>query len=270
MVRKRLVHLVRRVTAWVALASEREANKSFKVVARNDSLDDVTHSDGANWSRGGLPLRLQELVSMKLTVGVAVLASVRSESARLRVDSSVLSCQLSFIPLIPTRSNHDDHLLTGRRLFGLGHPHRFERVVFERVGVRSRLAISHIRQENALVVVRNKPTHLHVHCVEGVKLATDPLVREYLLLPLAEHGQVGVVQNLLERRPSNTFAHLLGREPRLTVTDDNVADLDKVYFGIESNKLDDRPTLRLVLSINKGYVIMRNHISLLRNHIKQI
>ena len=63
---------------------------------------------------------------MELTVGVAVLASVSSEGARLLDDSGVLSCQLSLIPLIPTRSNHDDHLLTGRRLFGLGHPHRFE------------------------------------------------------------------------------------------------------------------------------------------------
>ena len=217
------------------------------MVARNDSLVDVTHLDGATWSRGGLPLRHQELVAMELTVGVAVVASVRSEGARLLDDSSVLSCQLSLIPLIPTRSNHDDHLLTGRPLFGLGHPHRFERVVSERVSVRSRLAIRQVRKENALVVVQYKPTLLHVHCVEGVQLATDPLVREYFLLPLAEHGQVGVVRNVLERRPSDTLAYLLGREPRLGVTDDSVADLDGVNFGLESKKLNDRLPLRLVL-----------------------
>ena len=97
------------------------------------------------------------------------------------------------------------------------------------------------------MVVRNKPTLLHVHCVDGVQFAADPLVREYLLLPLAEHGQVGVVRNVLERRPSDTLAHLLGREPRLGVTDDSVADLDGVHFGLESNKLDDRLALCLVI-----------------------
>ena len=163
---------------------------------------------------------------MELTVGVAVAAILKSESTLLLYDSLVLSCQLSLIPLIPTRSNHDDHLFTDGQLFGLGYPHRFERVVSERVGVRIRLAIGQVRKENALVVVRNKPTLLHVHCLDGVQLATDPLVREYFLLTLAEHGQVGVVRNVLERRPSDTLAHLLCREPRLDVTDDSVADLD--------------------------------------------
>ena len=98
-------------------------------------------------------------------------------------------------------------------------------------------------KENALVVVRNKPTLLHVHCVDGVQLAADPLVRENLLLPPAENGQVGVLRNMLELCPSNTLAHLLGREPRLDVTDESVADVDGVHFGLESNKLDYRLAL---------------------------
>ena len=95
------------------------------MVARNDPLNDVTHSDSVTWSRGGLSLGYQELVDMELSVGVAVLVSVRSKGASLLNDTRVLSCQLSLIPLIPTRSNHDDHLLTGGRLFGVGHLHRF-------------------------------------------------------------------------------------------------------------------------------------------------
>ena len=65
--------------------------------------------------------------------------------------------------------------------------------------------------------------------------------------PSAEHGQVGVVRNVLERRPSDTLSHLLGREPRLGVTDYSVADLDGVHFGLESNKLDEWRALCLVL-----------------------
>ena len=184
---------------------------------------------------------------MKLTVGVAVAAIIRSEIAGLLNDSCVLSRQLSLIPLIPTPSNHDYHLLTGGRLFGIGHPNRFERVVTELVGIRIRLAIRQVSKENALVVLHNKPTLLHVHCVDGVQLAADPLVRKYLLLPLAEHGQVGVVLNVLERRPSDALAHLLGREPRLDVTDESVADFNGVHFRLESNKLDDRLALCFVL-----------------------
>ena len=63
-------------------------------------------------------------------------------------------------------------------------------------------------------------------------LADNPLGRKYLLLARAEHGQVSVVRNMLERRPSNTLAHLLGRKPRLSVTDDRVADFDKVHFRL--------------------------------------
>ena len=222
-------------------------NWSLKVVVGDYSLDDVTHSDGATWLRGGLSLSHQELVAIELTVGVAVLAIVRSKGASLLHDSCVFSCQLTLIPLITTWSNHDDHLLTCWRLVGLGHPHRFERVVSEPMGVRIWLAIRQIRKENALVVVRNKPTLLHVHCVDGVQFAADPLVRKDLLLPLAEQGQVGVMRNVLERRPSDTLAHLLGRQPRLGVTDDSVADLDGLHFGLESNELDDRLALRLVL-----------------------
>ena len=222
-------------------------DRSLKVVAGDNSLNDVTHFDGATWSRGGLPLRHQELVAMELTVGVTVVDIVKSEGASLLHDSSVLSCQLSLILLISTWSNHDDHLITGRRLFGLGHPHRFDRVVFERVGVRILFAIKQVRKENALVVVWNKPTLLHVHFVDGVQLVAGPLVREYLFLPLAKHGQVSVVRNVLERRPSDALAHLLGRKPRLGVTDDSVADLNGVHFGLESNKLDDRFALRLVV-----------------------
>ena len=53
-------------------------------------FDDVTHSDGATWSRGGLPLRHKMLVAMELTVGVAIVAIVRSEGARFLHDFSVL------------------------------------------------------------------------------------------------------------------------------------------------------------------------------------
>ena len=171
----RLVHSVRRAAAWVAVASRQEVIQ----VAPGASyylFDDVTHSDGATLSRRGLSFGHQELVAMELTVLVAVVAIVRSNRARLIQDSSVLSSQLSLIPFIPTWSNNDYHLLTGGRLFGLGHPHRFKREVSERVGVRIRLVIRQVRKENALVVVRNKPTLLHVHSVDGVQLAADPLV----------------------------------------------------------------------------------------------
>ena len=110
-------------------------NWSLNVVASDNSIDDVTNFDGATWSRVGLSLRYQELVAMELTVGVAVAASLRSNSARLLYDSCVLSCQLRLMPLIATRSNYDDHLFTGGLLFGLRHRHRFERVVSESVSV---------------------------------------------------------------------------------------------------------------------------------------
>ena len=87
-----------------------------------------------------------------------------------------------------------------------------------------------------------------------MQLAFDPLVREYFLLAHAEHGQVYVVRNVRERRPSNTLAPLLGREPRLNVTDGSVADLDGVHFGLEFNKLDYRRSLCLALLIAKCYV----------------
>ena len=88
---------------------------------------------------------------------------------------------------------------------------------------------------------------MHVHSVENVQLAIDPLVREYLLLPLAKHGQVGVGRNVRERRQSDTLAHLLGCEPRLGVIDETVANRDKEHFGLESKELDNRLALRLVL-----------------------
>ena len=43
-----------------------------KVVARNDPLNDVTHSDGATRSRGGHLLSNQELVIMEIAVGITV------------------------------------------------------------------------------------------------------------------------------------------------------------------------------------------------------
>ena len=55
------------------------------------------------------------------------------------------------------------------------------------------------------------------------------------------------MQNVLARRPSDALAHLFGREPRLGVSDDSVADLNGVDFGFESNKLDDRLAFCLVL-----------------------
>ena len=61
-----------------------------------------------------------------------------------------------------------------------------------------------------------------------------------LLLHFAEHGLVRVVQNLLERRSCDTFADQLGREPRLCVTDDSVANLKGIHVSLESNKLDNR------------------------------
>ena len=73
-------------------------------------------------------------------------------------------------------------------------------------------------------------------------------------MPLAVNGEVVVVRDPLERRPSDALANLLGRDPRLGVTDDSVANLDAVHFGLESNKLDDRFALCLILNINKGYV----------------
>ena len=145
------------------------------MVAGNHQFDDATHLNGATLSRGGRSLRHYELVVMEITVGVAVLASVRSEGASLIHDSCMLSCQLSFIPLILIWSNHDDHLLIDGRLFGLKHPHRYERVVSERVGVRILFAIRQIRKENALDVL-NMPMLLHVHCVNGVQIAADLLV----------------------------------------------------------------------------------------------
>ena len=80
-----------------------------------------------------------------------------------------------------------------------------------------------------------------------MQCAADRLVQEYLLQPLAEHGQVGVVRNVFRRRPNDTIAHLLGRVPRLSVTDNCLADLDKVHFGLEFNELDDWLALILVL-----------------------
>ena len=85
---------------------------------------------------------------MELTVGVAVLASVRSKGARILDDSSVLFCQLSLMPLFrdsvkPRRPSPSPPL---------GHPHRFERVVSERVGVRSPLVIMLVCKNDVLVV----------------------------------------------------------------------------------------------------------------------
>ena len=94
---------------------------------------------------------------------------------------------------------------------------------------------------------------MHVHFV-GVQLAADLFVREYLMLPFAEHGKVDVVRNVQERRLCDTLAYLLVREPRLGVTDDSVADLYTAHFILEFNKLDYRHSLGLVLLINKGDV----------------
>ena len=67
------------------------------------------------------------------------------------------------------------------------------------------------------------------------------------MLPLTKHGQVSVVRNMLERRPSDALAYLLGREGGLSDTNDSVADLNGVHFRLESNKLDDQFALCLVL-----------------------
>ena len=52
---------------------------------------------------------------------------------------------------------------------------------------------------------------------------------------------------MLERRPSDALAYLLGREGGLSDTNDSVADLNGVHFRLESNKLDDQFALCLVL-----------------------
>ena len=110
------------------------------MLASYDLFDNFIHLDGA-LSHGGLSFGHQELVAMELIIEVAVVAIVRSKGGLLLHDSSVLSNQLSLIPFIPTWSNNDYHLLTGGRLLGLGHLHRFKREVSERVGVRIRLTI---------------------------------------------------------------------------------------------------------------------------------
>lgn len=80
-------------------------------------FDDVTQPDGATYSRVNFLLCHQELVAMKFSDRVAVLASVRSVSARFLYDPRVFLCQFSLILFIQTRSNHDDYFLTGGRLF---------------------------------------------------------------------------------------------------------------------------------------------------------
>ena len=43
-----------------------------EIVARNDLLNDDTHSDGVTPSRGGHPCGNQELVTMELAVGINI------------------------------------------------------------------------------------------------------------------------------------------------------------------------------------------------------
>ena len=88
---------------------------------------------------------------------------------------------------------------------------------------------------------------MNVHCVNRLPFEVYPLVWEYNLLPLANQGQVVFMRNVLERCLSNTFAHLICRDLRLGVTDDSIADLDKVHFGFKFYKLDDRFAFRFVL-----------------------
>ena len=80
-----------------------------------------------------------------------------------------------------------------------------------------------------------------------MQLFVDPLVRKYPFLPFAKYSKIGIVRNVLERRLSDVLSHMLGPEPRLSVTNDSVEDFDEVHFGLESNKLYDRLAFRLVL-----------------------
>ena len=90
------------------------------MVACDDLLDDVINSDNFTWSRGIVLLGYLKLVAIDFTVEVGVVAIVRSEGAHLLYYSCVPTCKLNLIPLIFTRSNHDDHLLTCVRQFGSG------------------------------------------------------------------------------------------------------------------------------------------------------
>ena len=93
------------------------------MVAGNDLLDEINHTDGASWSHGRLSFGHQELVAMELIVEVNVVGIFKSKAARHLYDSSVLSCLLRLKPLIPIWSKNDDHFFSGGRLFGLWHPH---------------------------------------------------------------------------------------------------------------------------------------------------
>ena len=57
------------------------------------------------------------------------------------------------------------------------------------------------------------------------------------------------MRDLLERRPSDDFTHLFGRNLELGVDDDSVAYLDAVHFKFVDNILDNQIAVRLIIYI---------------------
>ena len=70
---KRSVHSARRVPAWVALAFEWASRQRARDCRKQNSLDNLTHFDGATRSRGGHSLGYYKLAAMKLAFRVTII-----------------------------------------------------------------------------------------------------------------------------------------------------------------------------------------------------